>query len=242
MTTLFISDLHLDEKRPDILRAFLHFLQTDALQAASLYILGDLFEAWIGDDDDSEIARTSRAALAALSGNGVALYFMHGNRDFLLGEDFAAQTGGRLLPDPSLINLYGKPTLLMHGDSLCTSDVEYQRLREQVRSRPWQQALLEKPIGERRALAKQLRMASAEANSNKAEDIMDVSPSAVLEALENHGCQRLIHGHTHRPAVHQLTANGTEAERIVLGDWDQHLWFLQVDPGGYQLLKRPIGT
>lgn len=240
MFSLFISDLHLDNKRPDILRAFLHFLEHDAPQAEALYILGDLFEAWVGDDDDSEIALSTKKALRQLSDSGTALYFMHGNRDFLLGQDFAQASGGTLLPDPTVHTLYGTPTLLMHGDSLCTADVEYMAVRQQVRSTQWKEGFLSKPLDERRQFAQQMRMASAEANSNKAEDIMDVTPAAVLDALREQQCPRLIHGHTHRPKVHTLTLGDESAERIVLGDWDEHLWYLRLDANGHTLSKRPI--
>lgn len=240
MPILFISDLHLDTKRPDILRAFLHFLEHDAVQADELYILGDLFEAWVGDDDDSELAQTCQRALKKLSNSGTRLYYMHGNRDFLLGEAFARTTGGEILPDPTLIPLYGTPTLLMHGDSLCTSDSDYMAMRQQLRSPEWQQKLLAQPLEERRQLAKQLRMASAEANSNKAEDIMDVTPAAVVEVMQHHGCQRLIHGHTHRPRIHDLTVGGQPGQRIVLGDWDEFMWLLKIDSAGFALEKRPI--
>ena len=240
MTTLFISDLHLDEKRPDIFRAFLHFLENTAKDAEALYVLGDLFEAWVGDDDDANIARESVAAFRRLADSGTALYFLHGNRDFLLGDRFADETGGTLLNDPCKIDLYGTPTLLMHGDSLCTADTEYQKLRLQLRSADWQQQLLSQPLAARRQLAEQLRMASSEATCNKAEDIMDVTPGEVAKALAENNCTRLIHGHTHRPARHALTVHGKPAERIVLGDWDQHLWFLQAEVNTLELHKERI--
>ncbi len=242
MSTLFISDLHLDEKRPDIFRAFLHFLETTAKDAEALYVLGDLFEAWVGDDDDAPLARESIAAFRHLADSGTALYFLHGNRDFLLGERFAEETGGTLLNDPCKIDLYGTPTLLMHGDSLCTADTEYQKLRRQLRSVDWQQQLLSQPLAARRQLAEQLRMASSEATSNKAEDIMDVTPDEVIEALSSNNCTRLIHGHTHRPARHTLTVHGKTAERIVLGDWDQYLWFLHADTNTLELRKERIAA
>ncbi|MFT5605805.1 MAG: UDP-2,3-diacylglucosamine hydrolase [Paracoccaceae bacterium] len=240
MPSVFISDLHLDTKRPDILRAFLSFLEVDAPQAEALYILGDLFEAWIGDDDDAELALTCQQALRKLSESGTQLFFMHGNRDFLLGERFARATGGQILPDPSVVDLYGTPTLLMHGDSLCTSDSGYMTMREQLRSSEWQQNLLSQPLDARRQLAQQLRMASAEANSNKAEDIMDVTPEAVVDAMRQHQCRRLIHGHTHRPKVHDVALDGQPAVRIVLGDWDQRLWFLRVTATSCSLDHRPV--
>ena len=240
MPSLFISDLHLDNKRPDILRAFLHFLDHDARQADELYILGDLFEAWVGDDDDSELAQTCQRALKALSSSGTRLYYMHGNRDFLLGRQFAGATGGEILPDPILISLYGTPTLLMHGDSLCTADTDYMAMRQQLRGPEFQQHFLTQSLTERREVAKQLRMVSAEANSNKAGDIMDVTPAAVERVMAEHSCLQLIHGHTHRPKIHSLQVNGQAAKRIVLGDWDEFLWYLIVDESGYSLEKRSI--
>lgn len=226
MTTLFISDLHLNETRPDITRAFFEFLQNKVANADTLYILGDFFEGWVGDDDSSPLIESIKSALQALTQRGVSLYFMHGNRDFMLGDAFCADVGGELLADPSIISLAGEQTLLMHGDGLCTDDQEYMQFRAMIRSPAWQQAALSKPLEERRAIAKQMRMASSEANSNKAEDIMDVNQNAVIQALTDHGCTRLIHGHTHRPARHSITANEIKAERIVLGDWDNKVWYL----------------
>ncbi len=235
MRCLFISDLHLEEERPAISRAFFHFLKHDAANADALYILGDFFESWIGDDDSSPLISNVKQALKTLSDRGCALYFMHGNRDFLVGQDFCDNVGATLLSDPTIIELDGEATLLMHGDSLCTGDAEYMQFREMARSPAWQQQVLSKSLNERRALAKQLRMASSEANSNKAEDIMDVTPAEVLEQLRQHNCHRLIHGHTHRPARHALTLDGKPGERIVLGDWDQRGWVLESTPGKLEL-------
>lgn len=242
MHCLFISDLHLEEERPAISRAFFHFLEHDAANADALYILGDFFESWIGDDDSSPLIDAVKQALKALSERGCQLYFMHGNRDFLVGQDFCKAIGATLLCDPTVIELDGEPTLLMHGDSLCTGDAEYMQFREMARSPAWQQQVLSKSLDERRALATQLRMASSEANSNKAEDIMDVTPQEVLEQLRQHGCRRLIHGHTHRPARHALTLDGRAAERIVLGDWDQRGWVLESRPGQLTLRDFPIDS
>lgn len=219
MLQLFISDLHLDDERPATTRAFLNFLQQEARDADQLYILGDFFESWIGDDDSSPLIDTVTAALRELSSAGTELFIMQGNRDFLLGEVFCQAVGAKLLPDPSVINLAGEPTLLMHGDSLCTADKEYIAFRQLARSEAWQREVLAKPLEERRALARQLRMASFEANSNKADDIMDVTPEEVCAQMAAAGCLRLIHGHTHRPARHQVTVNGKSGERWVLGDW-----------------------
>lgn len=235
MRSLFISDLHLQEERPAISRAFFRFLKEDAAGADALYILGDFFESWVGDDDSNPWIDTIKSALKALSDAGCALYFMHGNRDFLVGQDFCEAVGATLLQDPTVIALNGEPTLLLHGDSLCTGDADYMAFRAMARSPAWQQQVMDKPLAERRALAQQLRMASSEANSNKAEDIMDVTPEEVLTQLRQHGCQRMIHGHTHRPARHALNVDGKTAERIVLGDWDHKGWVLESRTGALEL-------
>ena len=230
MTIVFISDLHLDESRPAVTRAFFEFLDTQAKGVEALYILGDFFEVWIGDDDDDPFNRAIVERLRRYSASGPALYFMHGNRDFLIGEQFAQQTGATLLEDPTTIDLYGSRCLLMHGDSLCTKDAEYMAFRRQARSTEWQQTLLSQPLPARRALAQQMRAQSASMNSLKAEDIMDVTAAEVVKALESRAAQTLIHGHTHRPARHSLVANGQPAERLVLGDWGSDLWWLQASP------------
>ncbi len=219
--TLFISDLHLDPRRPRMLALFRRFLAGIGGDCDGLYILGDLFEAWIGDDEDDPALLGVLDELAALSARGVPLAVMHGNRDFLLGEGFAAHTGARLLPDPSVIDLYGRPSLLMHGDTLCTDDLDYQAFRSQVRNRDWQAAFLARPLAERRAIAASLRETSKTETAGKAAEIMDVNADAVARALAEHGVDRLIHGHTHRPATHRLETAGRAAERIVLGDWYQ---------------------
>ncbi len=219
MATLFISDLHLASNRPAITRLFLNFLSQRAATAEALYILGDLFEAWIGDDDDDALGRDVAAALRTLASRGVPVSFIHGNRDFLVGERFAVASGATLLPEIRVIDLYGVPTLIMHGDTLCTDDVPYQTLRARVRAPAWQARMLALPLEQRRELARQYRLDSRQAVREKAEDIMDVSPEAVNAALRKHGVRRLIHGHTHRPAIHELRVDGEPAQRIVLGDW-----------------------
>jgi UDP-2,3-diacylglucosamine hydrolase len=238
MTTLFISDLHLDPSRPAVTRAFLQLLTGEARQADALYILGDFFEAWIGDDDDAELNQTIAQAIKALTDSGVPCYLMHGNRDFLIGQQFAAQTGCQLLSDPSRVELYGKQILLMHGDSLCSDDQEYMAFRAQVRSEPWQQMVLSKSLPERRMLAEQLRATSKDNNSNKAEDIMDVNAAEVVKALETAGTDLLIHGHTHRPAVHTLETSHGPAKRVVLGDWLELGWILRYQPDGQYSLDQ----
>ena len=241
MTTFLISDLHLSDARKAVTRGFFQFLRETASGARALYILGDLFDAWVGDDDDSGLSLDTQTALKALSETGTQLYLMRGNRDFLLGEAFAAATGAQLLDDPSRIDLAGWPTLLMHGDSLCTADQAYMAFREQMLSPHWQQAMLAKPLGERRELARQLRTQSQTMNSNKAADIMDVTPDEVHKIMRYHGAQRLIHGHTHRPARHPVTLDGQAAERIVLGDWHELGWCLRLERTHLSLESWPLG-
>jgi UDP-2,3-diacylglucosamine hydrolase len=237
MSILFISDLHLDESRPEITRLFLDFLKNDATQAEALYILGDFFEAWVGDDEESELAKTVTRALHDLSGSGVRIFFLRGNRDFLVGADFAKQAGLQILPDPCVLELYGKPTLLMHGDLLCTDDVAYQTFRAQVRSDDWQSQFLSQPLAARQAFAAQARAASKRHQSglvnDQQESIMDVSQASVLAVMQRYGVTRLIHGHTHRPAIHQFfNIDNTSSQRIVLGDWYSQGSVLQVNSDG----------
>jgi UDP-2,3-diacylglucosamine hydrolase len=221
VTTLFISDLHLDASRPRVIQLFAQFLQQHAGQIDALYILGDLFEAWIGDDAGAAAAPVV-GALRAFSQRGTPLFVMHGNRDFLLGSDFAHATNAALLPETHIIDLYGTRTLLMHGDTLCTDDTEYQNFRLMVRNPQWQQAFLAKPIAERIALAQQARSESRDKTKNTAEYIMDANPDAVVNAMCSHNVRHLIHGHTHRPAIHSLRIDGDAAYRYVLGDWYDH--------------------
>jgi UDP-2,3-diacylglucosamine hydrolase len=240
MTTLFVSDLHLDATRPDITALFLRFLREEAMQAEALYILGDLFEAWVGDDVEGEPAGSVRTALRAVADAGVPVYFQRGNRDFLAGARFAADTGATLLPDPAVVMLYGEPTLLMHGDLLCTGDHAYQAFRAQVRAPAWQQQFLAQPLAAREAFAAKARAASQEhqkgVGSGGAMDaITDVDGDAVATTLVRYGVRRLIHGHTHRPAIHALDAGGRPARRIVLGDWYEQGSVLRVDPDGIEL-------
>lgn len=219
VTTLFISDLHLDESRPQIVGLFEKFLHDEARGAAALYILGDLFESWIGDDDDSPLASAVATALHELGAHGVPIFFMHGNRDFLLGVDYARRAGMTLLEDPQVIDLDGERVLIMHGDTLCTDDLEYQKFRALVRDAGWQQRFLSMPLRERRAFAAQARGESRKHTASAKPDIMDVNPAAVIAAMHEHSVRRLIHGHTHRPAMHRLGVDRQAAERYVLGDW-----------------------
>lgn len=238
MTTLFISDLHLEESRPDITGAFLGFLKTHAMGVEQLYILGDFFEAWIGDDERTPLQEQVAAALREVRDSGTEIFLMHGNRDFLIGNDYCERAGATLLDDPTVIDLYGTPALLMHGDSLCTADVEYQKFRANMRNPQMQKMMLARPLEDRQQMARQLRQMSMAKNQGKAEDIMDVTPEEVVRELEHHGVQLMIHGHTHRPAIHDLEANGEPARRIVLGDWDTHVWWLEARSGQEPELKK----
>jgi UDP-2,3-diacylglucosamine hydrolase len=232
---LLISDLHLEESRPDLTRALLDFLDREAPATSILYILGDLFNAWIGDDDDRPLNSQIASALRSHTDAGLQLYLMHGNRDFVLGEDFAKRAGAQFVSDPCTRELAGQSCLLMHGDSLCTRDAAYQAFRAQVRDPAWQQVALAKPLQERRAIAEQMRATSKSMSSNKAEDIMDVTQEEVERQLIAHGCSTLIHGHTHRPAVHKFSIQGKALQRIVLGDWDAQGWYLEITPEAKQL-------
>lgn len=237
---LFISDLHLAPDTPATLNRFLAFLDGPASQARRLYILGDLFETWVGDDDlPSPLPGAVCQALRRQADTGLAIFIMHGNRDFLIGADFCEASGARLLAEPALIDLYGTPTLLMHGDSLCTDDLVYQQFRRQVRDTAWQQAVLSRPLAERRLMASQMRDQSSIAKDGKAMAIMDVNRQAVTEAFRSHDCLRLIHGHTHRPARHSHLVDGRERERWVLPDWYETSGYLRCDRAGCRLLDWP---
>ncbi len=218
--TLFISDLHLSEGEPHITQLFLKFLRETAPQAEALYILGDLFEYWAGDDDcDTPYHREILDAMRTAASNGTRLFIMHGNRDFLMDQDMAKACNATLLPDPYLLNLYGTPTVLTHGDILCTDDVQYQAFRKQVRDATWRSNFLAQPLEQRKAIIEQLRKLSEENKQGKAMEIMDVNAEAVANMFRMHDCPRMIHGHTHRQKLHHLTVDGKESERWVLGDW-----------------------
>jgi len=238
MSTLFISDLHLEDSRPQTTALFTAFLRGPAREADALYILGDLFEFWIGDDVLSATAREVAASTAALRDGNIPCYFLHGNRDFLLGQDFAQRAGLHLLPETFVADLHGTPTLLLHGDTLCTDDVGYQAFRRQVRSAEFMEMFLQLPPGRRLEMARNARDAShRHTASAKAFNIMDVCPSAVLEAFRKHGTQRMIHGHTHRPAFHQHDLGGeAQGERMVLADWHTTGAYLCVGPDGSEML------
>lgn len=219
MATFFVSDLHLTDERPAVGAAFLRFLADEARQAEALYILGDVFEIWLGDDAVIPAYQPFISALKAFTDSGVPCYVQHGNRDFLLKTDFEAMTGCQLLPDHVVLDLYGVPTLLMHGDLLCSDDVEYLKFREMILSSEWQDMFLGMTVAERIAYGDQLREQSREANKVKQIEIMDVNQDTVEQTMREYGVTRLIHGHTHRPAVHQFELDGDKATRIVLPEW-----------------------
>ena len=233
MSTLFVSDLHLEDGRPDSTRLFLEFLAGPARDAEALYILGDLFEFWIGDDAISPTASEVAGALSSLEESGVPIHFLHGNRDFLLGEHYAEQAGMQLLPEQLVVELHGQPTLLLHGDTLCTDDVEYQAFRRQSRDPAWQTAVLAMSVEERLQMARNAREASAAHMATVTMDIMDVNEEAVLSAFREAGVPRMIHGHTHRPAIHDhRLQDGRTGKRIVLSDWYSGGSYLEVSDSG----------
>ena len=233
--TLFISDLHLDPERPAVTELFLELLDTRARAADAIYILGDLFEAWVGDDDTGPMNLAVCEGLKKCAVAGTPVFIMHGNRDFLLGARFATASGCTLLGDPTLIDLYGTPTLLMHGDLLCTDDTEYMAFRTMVRDSEWQRQLLSRPLEERQQMAREMRDKSREQTGGKPESIMDVNKEAVIKTMTDHKVRRLIHGHTHRPANHDLLISGEPAQRIVLGDWYEQGSLLECTASGCRL-------
>ncbi len=235
MTTLFISDLHLEAARPEIGEQFLSFLRQEAAHAESLYILGDLFESWIGDDDPNPHYAAMKAAIREISDDAVPVFFMHGNRDFLIGETFAREAGVELLPDPCQVTLYGEAVLLSHGDALCTDDLKYQEVRSVTRNPAWQSMMLQKPLEERQAIARQARTESMAHGAAIDLRISDVNQEAVEQLLRKYAVRTLRHGHTHRPAVHHFLLDGEPATRIVLGDWYEQGSVLRWDASGRRL-------
>jgi UDP-2,3-diacylglucosamine hydrolase len=239
MATLFISDLHLEPGQPEIGEQFLAFLAGPARKADALYILGDLFEAWIGDDDPNPYYGQMRAAIRELSDSGVPVFFMHGNRDFMIGETFAAEAGITLLSDPHPLQLYGENVLLSHGDAMCTDDIEYQQVRAMTRNPEWQAMMLSKSIEERIAFAAQARAQSLARSETMTEEIADVSHDAVEQTIRESGADILLHGHTHRPAVHPFHVDERPVHRIVLGDWYEQGSMVEWDEDGPRLEELP---
>ncbi len=232
--TLFVSDLHLDNKRPHIIAAFCRFLQ-EVSDTDALYILGDLFEYWIGDDDPAVGLQSAINSLHNLSLSGIPVFFIHGNRDFLVGNAFANSIQCKILPEETTVDLYGTPTLIMHGDTLCTDDIAYQKYRTKARNKWVQKTLLLLSVKQRLKMAERLRNKSITTTQGKPAYIMDVNQNAVEQVMLNHNVQCLIHGHTHRPAIHDFTINGNAYKRIVLGDWYEQGSVLRCTPNGMNL-------
>ena len=239
MARLFVSDVHLGAAYPHATEQFLAFLGTQAAAAEALYILGDLFEAWVGDDDQEPSNEQVCRALRALTGGGVACFALHGNRDFLLGPGFCERSGCRLLSDPVIAQLDGERVLLTHGDALCTDDHSYQELRSIVREPAWQQRFLGLPRAHREVLADEARAGSRRHTSRTVPNIMDVNAAAVATAFRTAQVRRMIHGHTHRPGVHDLEVDGRAVQRIVLGAWYEQGSYLSCEHGSYQLRELP---
>ncbi len=243
---ILISDLHLQDSRPDVTRAFVDFVAAVPTACRRFFILGDLFELWIGDDAESPPADEVAASLRALAARGVKVHLMHGNRDFLIGDDFAARCGGELISEPFELEVEGADWLLLHGDALCIDDTGYMEFRRMVRNPAWQREFLSRPPAERQAWADRAREQSQVATAGKAAGIMDVNHGAVLELIRDSGRHRILHGHTHRPAVHELPEAGPNPDepalRIVLGDWDRQGWYAAIDGARFTLRNFPIPT
>ena len=236
MSIFFISDLHLEQNKPHLTKAFENFINSKINSRDELFILGDFFEQWIGDDNEDSFIKSIKNILKAKTARGLKIHFMHGNRDFLIGDKFCEEVGVKLLDDPFIINLNGKKVMLMHGDSLCTDDKAYQDFRNLVRNKDWQEDFLSKDLMERKEVAKNLREISSLENKSKDEAIMDVNQNEVLKVIRNYSIDVLIHGHTHRPCIHD--DNGVP--RMVLGDWGDFLWFIESSKGNLNLIKEKI--
>jgi UDP-2,3-diacylglucosamine hydrolase len=241
MRRLFLADLHLHDKRPDIIRAFIILLEQKAPEFDELYLLGDIFEVWVGDDGAPEYLQPVYRALRRLSNRGTRILFQHGNRDFLFGQRAAEHLGITLLPEVARLESDQGPFLALHGDLLCTEDRDYQQFRSMVRDPKWQQAFLAKSLAEREAIAQRLRATSRSETANKAETITDVSASAVTDLMQRERVELIIHGHTHRPSLHRRQ-NGEHGVRIVLGDWHREGWYLEMDPKGIRLYAFDLST
>ncbi|MFA3760031.1 UDP-2,3-diacylglucosamine diphosphatase [Yersinia sp. 2466 StPb PI] len=240
MSTLFIADLHLSVQEPAITAGFLHFIQREAIHADALYILGDLFESWIGDDDPEPLYRQVAAALKSLQQRGIPCYFIHGNRDFLLGKHFAQESGMILLPEEIVVELYDRKIVILHGDTLCTDDTEYQHFRRRVHNPLIQKLFLWLPLRFRLRIAAYMRNQSQQNNSGKSELIMDVNQQAVIDSFQRNGVSWMIHGHTHRPAVHPVALPATTAHRVVLGAWHVEGSMVKVTADSVELIKFPF--
>ncbi|MXX06347.1 MAG: UDP-2,3-diacylglucosamine diphosphatase [Gammaproteobacteria bacterium] len=241
---ILISDLHLQESRPDITRAFVDFVAAVPAGCRRFFILGDLFELWIGDDAESALADEVATSLQSLAARGVKIHLMHGNRDFLIGDDYAARCGGELISEPFELEVDGAHWLLLHGDALCIDDTGYMEFRRMVRNPAWQREFLARPLAERQAWADRAREQSQVATAGKPAEIMDVNHGAVLDLIRDSGRHRILHGHTHRPAVHELPEAGPRPDepalRVVLGDWDRQGWYAAIDGARFTLRNFPL--
>lgn len=233
--TLFVSDVHLDAARPGIIELFNTFLTERAAHADALYILGDLFEYWIGDDAPYVQYQSTFHCLKQLTNKGLPVYFLHGNRDFLIAQQFAEMTGVTLLAEEQVIHVYEHKILIMHGDTLCTDDIEYQRFRKKAQNKFLRWIVLHLPIKTRQSLAQRLRDTSKQAVGEKSAEIMDVNQEAVIDAMQRHQIDTLIHGHTHRPAIHKFELQQQNCTRAVLGDWYKQGNTLRVTPENIEL-------
>ncbi len=244
---LLVSDLHLEPSRPDITSSFFSFLRSVHTRCNALFILGDLFDVWIGDDEESELAASVARELHLLHDSGVDIHLMHGNRDFLIGAEFAARCGAQLVEEPHILELEMQRIVLLHGDVLCTRDSDYMEFRAMVREKSWQAEFCSRSLQDRQAYAEKARAQSKSATSAKPSDIMDVTPEEVLRLLEELGLSNMIHGHTHRPAVHELdlpfaVGGATQGRRVVLGAWDTQGWYCEVTEAGITLEQLPPHT
>ncbi|WP_224718138.1 UDP-2,3-diacylglucosamine diphosphatase [Pectobacterium versatile] len=240
MATLFIADLHLSVHEPAITAGFLRFLRHDAIHVDALYILGDLFDAWIGDDDPQPLHATVATELYALHQRGIPCYFVHGNRDFLIGKRFAKQSGMTLLPTETVLDLYDQKILILHGDTLCTDDRHYQQFRRRVHNPFIQWLFLRLPLSSRVKIAAKMRATSQQENQKKSQQIMDVNHDAVLERLRHYQVETMIHGHTHRPAIHQVDLGESSGRRAVLGAWHEEGSMIKVTPQNIELISFPF--
>ena len=238
----FIADLHLAQNRPDITACFLSFLENEAVEAEKLYILGDLFEYWIGDDDNAPLVTEIATAIKRLSETNTAVFFIQGNRDFLLGRKYAEKCGMTLLNDVEKISLYNQEIVILHGDTLCTDDIDYQAFRLKSRSWWWQALIKNLPLFVRRKIAENYRKQSAQSTAMKSQEIMDVNQQAVVQCLTEHNVDLMIHGHTHRPAIHEIDTASNKATRVVLGDWYEQGAWLKFSRSGYELLNTPLSS
>ena len=237
MTTLFLSDLHVSDQHPEISEHLEEFLLEEGSKADTIFVLGDLFEYWLGDDDPNPLFKEIKQLFKKLSDKNISIFFMHGNRDFLIGESFAEETGCHILHDPHVIDLYGKKILISHGDIFCTDDKEYQLFRNQTRDPAWKESILSKSLSFREEFAKKARLESSKHTSSKKNEIMDVNKDEILKMYEKYNVDLIIHGHTHRPAIHDIFFNGKNCQRIVLGDWYEQGSILWCDETGFDLIQ-----